>query len=290
VGAALGLNIASSVSEASIANGLTITAGGAVELRAENNMDATAIGDGSAALGKDTTDGTTVGIGIAINIADMQNRAVVGAGAEITGQSFKAEALMKKVDGDETHKFGATAISGASGGDTGVAGSFALNYSQANTEAVISGTTFDEGTGAVVLPGATLNAGTGNVELTAVNSTDAQVLATANAAAGGTGVGISVGINLALDNDTRAVIEDGVTINGGADVTLSATGSHKVNTVTEGGGKAADGTGVGGSLAITVADNVTEARVGGTIASTPLTITGAFKAQADHHGSSITTA
>ena len=68
---------------------------------------------------------------------------------------------------------------------------------------------------------------------------------------------------------------------------MSATGSHKVNTVTEGGGKAKDGTGVGGSLAITVADNVTEARLG---TGAGLNISGAYSATADHHGSSVTTA
>ena len=116
-----------------------------------------------------------------------------------------------------------------------------------------------------------------------------KVQAKANAGAGGTGVGVSVGINIAVDNDTRALIADGATIIGGHDVTLSATGSHVVNTVTEGGGKAADGTGVGGSLAITVADNVSEARLG-TEGSALFDITGAFKAEAIHHGSSVTTA
>ena len=60
-----------------------------------------------------------------------------------------------------------------------------------------------------------------------------------------------------------------------------------VNTVTEGGGKSTGDTGVGGALAITVADNVTEARLG---TGGGLDITGAYKAEAVHHGSSITTA
>ena len=98
----------------------------------------------------------------------------------------------------------------------------------------------------------TVNAGAGNVELTAANTTEADVQAKANAGAGGTGVGVSIGINVAVDNDSRAIVGERVTLVGGNDVTLSATGSHKVDTVTEGGGKAVDGTGVGGSLAITV--------------------------------------
>ena len=113
--------------------------------------------------------------------------------------------------GTATHKFGATANSGASGGDTGVAGSFALNYDETDAEALIAGT-------------ATVDAGAGDVVLTAANATEATVAAKAKAESGDTGAGISVGINIAGNNATRAVIADGATVLGGQDVTLSATG------------------------------------------------------------------
>jgi hypothetical protein len=56
VGAALALNIASSVADARLGDGLTIVAGdgvgtGAFSLKSENNMDASAIADASAADG-----------------------------------------------------------------------------------------------------------------------------------------------------------------------------------------------------------------------------------------------
>ena len=52
------------------------------------------------------------------------------------------EAVMKDVSGDTTHNFKASSTSGASGSDTGVAGSFALNVSQALTEAAVESKRF----------------------------------------------------------------------------------------------------------------------------------------------------
>ena len=270
VGAALGLNVAWSSAEASV-GAVQIISGGALELKAENNMDASALGDGSASTNKD---GTAVGIGIAINVGFMDTSALVESGATIDAEGFKAEALMKDVSGDTTHKFGASATSGASGGDTGVAGSFALNYDETDTEAGIAA-------------GASVDAGAGNVVVSAANTTEATVEAKSKAAGADTGAGVSVGINIAGNNATRALVDG--TLSGGADVTLSATGSHKLDTLAQGGGKAADGTGVGGALALTVAMNDdTEASLGADL--TGLNITGAYTAQAAHHGVASTLA
>ncbi|MDP2326338.1 MAG: hypothetical protein Q8N51_20250, partial [Gammaproteobacteria bacterium] len=222
-----------------------------------------------------TSSGTAVGVGIAINIADMQNQAVVGAGTSVTAEGVSAQALMKDVGGDKTHTFAAKATSGASGGDTGVAGSFALNYSKANTDAGLT-------------TGLEVKAGAGDVTIVAASSTDARVEAKAKTGeAGDTGVGVSIGINIAVDNDTHAVIANGTTLTGGDDVTLTATGSHVVNTKAEGGGQSTGATGVGGALALTVADNETEARIG---TGAGLNVSGNVSATANHHGSSVTTA
>jgi hypothetical protein len=221
-----------------------------------------------------TSSGTAVGIGIALNIADMQNHAGVGD-SSITADGVSVQALMKDVGGNKTHSFEAKATSGASGGDTGVAGSFALNYSQAETSATLK-------------TGSTVNAGAGDVTISAANTTNAQVEAKAKAGgAGDTGVGVSVGLNIAVDNDTHALIADGATLTGGKDVTISATGSHVVNTTAEGGGQSTGATGVGGALALTVADNETEATIG---TGTGLDVTGKVAVTATHHGASVTTA
>ena len=154
-----------------------------------------------------------------------------------------------------------------------MAGSFALNYDETDTQAGIS-------------TGASVDAGAGDVTVSAANTTEATVEAKSKAESGDTGAGVSVGINIAGNNATRALVDG--TLSGGADVTLSATGSHKVDTLAQGGGKAADGTGVGGALALTVAmNNDTEASLG---AGAGLTIGGDFSATADHHGVASTLA
>ena len=69
---------------------------------------------------------TAVGVAVAINVADMENDAIAPTGSTITSEGASIQAVMKDVGGDKTHKFAAKATSGGSGGDTGVAGSFAL--------------------------------------------------------------------------------------------------------------------------------------------------------------------
>src|SRR6185436_4047452 len=259
--------------EASV-GAVTISAGGKFGLKSENHMDASAIADGSAAkgLGKDgKVSDTAVGVAVAMNVADMESQALVASGATVTSDGASIEALMK--GGAQKHEFAAKATSGGSGGDTGVAGSFALNIvTDADTQASLAS-------------GATLNAGTGTVTLKAQNTTESIVDAKASAEAGNTGVGVSVGINVAVENDTRALVQG--TLNGGGDLAVEADGSHVVNTTAAAGGLSKGGTGVGGGIAITVADNATEASIS---SGTALNVSGKVDANAQHHGASATTA
>jgi hypothetical protein len=277
VAAALAVNVATSEAIASTGD-VTITAGdgagtGALTLTSSNNMDAQAIADGSAAGG---SEGTSVGVAVAINVANMTNQALVSDGATVTADGLTVSATIKDVDGDTKHVFAAKSTSGASGGDTGVAGSFALSIGTTVTEAALQSD----------LTASTVDVGTGAVSLTAASTTESTVEAKASAESGSTGVGVSIGINV-VDNLTAAEVDSGAALTGGSNVTLSASGSHETTTTAESGGKAADGTGVGGAFAITVADNVTQAQLG---SGGDLDITGAFSATATHHGASTTTA
>ncbi|TAK65480.1 MAG: hypothetical protein EPO22_04755, partial [Dehalococcoidia bacterium] len=276
VAAALALNVTDSEASARIGNGGTIIAGdgvgtGNLTLAASNNMDATATADGSAATGDS---GTAVGIAVAINVADMTNEALIGD-ATVTAEGVSATASMKNLSGDQKHLFEAKATSGASGGDTGVAGSFALNVSDTTTEAAVKS-----------LASVTISDANGDVSLAATNTSESTVEAKATTGGANTGVGISIGINV-VDNMTTAEIEASATLSGADDLSLSATGSHKTATTATSGAEAGDGTGVGGAFAITVADNVTVARLttGGLI-----DLGGALSATATHHGDSATTA
>ncbi|MBI3919578.1 MAG: LEPR-XLL domain-containing protein, partial [Betaproteobacteria bacterium] len=260
VAAALAVNVSSSEANASVSGLLTIT--GDLTLAASNNMDAKAIADGSA---KDA--GTGVGVAVAINVADMDNLAVLGTGVIVNG-GFVASATMKDVASDvnpDEHAFEAKATSGASATDVGVAGSFALTYVDADTRAALEGT---------------VNAGSDAVSLTAASRSTSDVEAKAKAT-GSTGVGASIAFNL-TDQLTEAVVANGATLIDGSSLTLSATGTHDNTTVAKGGAAAAgSGTSVGGAVAISVVDNETEASVG---TGAALSLSGNLSAIATHHG------
>ncbi|MCP4562725.1 MAG: hypothetical protein GY837_19585, partial [Bosea sp.] len=262
VAAALALNVSNSVADVSVDN---VAINGDLTLAASNNMDAKAEADGSASVG----DGAGVGVAVAINVADMDNLAVLGSGATVNG-GFTASATMKDVGGDTSHDFAALATSGASASDVGVAGSFGLNIVDSDTVAALEGA---------------VNAGAEAVSLTAASTSASDVEGKANAS-GNTGVGASFAINV-VDSLSRAEVADGAVLSGGSDLTLSATGSHDATTTATAGGEAPDGTGVGGAIAISVIDSLTEARVG---TGGDLMLSGAFSASAAHHGATTTTA
>ena len=94
VAAALAINVSNSTALATVANGLTVVAGdgagtGAFTLATSNNMDGSAVADGSATTGTGGS-GTAIGVGVAINVADMTNRAVLGDNVHVTADGSQA--------------------------------------------------------------------------------------------------------------------------------------------------------------------------------------------------------
>ncbi|MEL6550928.1 MAG: hypothetical protein AAFQ54_11865, partial [Pseudomonadota bacterium] len=274
VGAALAVNVSTAEATATI-EAVTLDAAGLV-LSASNNADGAALADGSAAAGG-ADGGTQVGVAIAINVASADTTSAVRTGADvnITGEDGVAiSATMKDVEGNDSHDFQADAKAGASGGDTGIAGAFALGITGATTQAAVE-------------TGADVDAGTGDVTLSAAaNSTDTVTAGAAQEGGSTTGVGASVAIGVS-DYATTAEIANGAILTGGANLTLTAAGDHDATTTATSGAAAGDGTGVGGAIAIDVHDRATTARVG---TGAPLTLTGNLAATATHSGSSETTA
>ncbi|WP_164773391.1 LEPR-XLL domain-containing protein, partial [Mesorhizobium sp. M7A.F.Ca.CA.004.01.1.1] len=282
VAAALALNVSSSLAVASINDGRTVVAGdgagvGELNLQSSNNMDATAKADGTA---KTSDSGTAVGVAVAINIATMRNEASIGAGSIITADGVKAEAKMKNVGGDVTHRFGAESTSGASGGDIGVAGSFALSFADTDTLGVIGLDHADQpasGAATVTLTG-------GNVLLTAINTTVTTTTATSSGAGSGSGsvgVGASIALGIGL-NTTFAGIENGETVSGTTgNFTVTATSNDTLTTTAKAGAEGA--TGIGGAIAVAYFDNDTDAHIG-TGGGATITLTGNLAAQASHTG------
>ncbi len=184
--------------------------------------------------------------------------------------------------------FSAQSISGASGG-TGIsgAGSFALNLA------------LDNDNEALIDPGATVTVGTGlsadEVMIAAQNNAASTAIATSSASTGG-GKNIGVGASVAIDivtNNAHAEVQNGATLSGAHDVTLSALSNNPMTTTVQAGGAATGGSdsgaGVGISVAVAVATNDTEATLG-SLSGGSLTATGNFDADAEHTGSTVSSA
>ncbi|OWK21156.1 hypothetical protein AJ88_20870 [Mesorhizobium amorphae CCBAU 01583] len=210
----------------------------------------------------------------------MRNEASIGAGSIITADGVKAEAKMRNVGGDVTHRFGAESTSGASGGDIGVAGSFALSFADTDTLGVIGLDHADQPAGGA----ATVTLTGGNVLLTAINTTETTTTATSSGAGSGSGsvgVGASIALGIGL-NSTFAGVENGETVSGTTgNFTVTATSNDTLTTTAKAGAEGA--TGIGGAIAVAYVDNDTDAHIG-TGGGATITLTGNLAAQASHTG------
>ncbi|MBK8460095.1 MAG: hypothetical protein IPL43_07835 [Micropruina sp.] len=196
VAAAIGISLGWSTSRAAILTGLVIVAGGAIIIESGARTTVTAKADGSAKTSN--ADATTVGVAVAIAYADNTNQATVGTATTLAANGISTVARNR--DGPDAgtdpdaHSFGATSVSGASGGKTGVAGSLSLTI-------VISRTT-------AALDAASVNAGAGDVTLNATYLSSTTTSAKAggfDTPAANTGVGLSVALSI-IDTDTIARI------------------------------------------------------------------------------------
>ncbi len=112
VAGAIGVNVETSSAQASIPNGLTITATGLLTVHTSNDTDGLAKGDGSATAGANTSS-TSVGVGIAINYVRATNQATVGNGS-VSSQGLTVEALDEH-DGSRRHGSGDEQLHGDGG-------------------------------------------------------------------------------------------------------------------------------------------------------------------------------
>ncbi|UUZ54388.1 hypothetical protein LP419_39575 [Massilia sp. H-1] len=210
--------------------------------------------------------GTGVGIAVAVNVANVTNEAILGD-STITADGVVVKAMMADVGGDTENTFSASATSGSSGADTGVAGALAINVGISRAQGKIANNA-----------SLTLNAD-GNTEVRAENEVANTVKASGKqTGGGGVGVGASIALNI-VETDTDALIGDNVSFSGAGDITLSADSVDKVETTAEGG--SAGDTAVTPVVAISVSDNDTHAEVqGGGV----LTLGGTLDASATHEG------
>ena len=270
-------DIHGSCTSAYIASNQSITTAGLLTIGSFDNSDASALADGTA-VGSASA-GT--GAAVAINLADIGNEAYIGGTGVVSAKSLAIEAGLTPEAGESPllQSFSAEAISGASATKTAVAGSLAINIVDAESVAVIK-----SGANVVIT-------GSGDVTLRAENNTSSKSEAKPEgegATAGSVGIGASVALNIA-NNITVAQLEDTAVLTGVDDLTLSATSDNSTATIAKAGGAATGGSGVGigGAIAISVANNETRADLG---SGGLQTITGDLSAKAVHTGSTTTVA
>ena len=278
VAGAVAINIGSSSADAAIGDNVTISAGDKLTVSATNNGDAKAVADGSAVVAGSNDAGTSVGAAVAINVANVTTNATIGDNAQVTAKGVTVEAKMRELtsgeSSDKTDTLSAEATSGAGGGKTGVAGSFALNVASVSSNATIA-------------TGASVSAGAGDLELTAeADSTDtAKALPSKDGASGGkVGIGASVALNI-VQQQAHAEVADGGTVSSAHDAKLGATSSHVATTQAKAGSKG--DTAVTPSIAISVVNDEAIAQLG---TGSVMTLSGALDAEATETGKTDTTA
>ena len=197
VAAAVAVNALDSRSEAYVASGVELQAGGLLAVEAWSNTDAEAEAEGSTAGST-----ATVGIGAAAAVNSIETHTLAWIGdAQVTANGIAVNAGTETLGDDEANRFSASAKAGAGAGKVGIAGALALNLLTTHTRAE-------------VLEGARVDAEGGDVELEADSTTETSATALPDEPVDGGdfGVGASVALNLFREDEVQARIRRGVEI------------------------------------------------------------------------------
>ncbi|MBL8463594.1 MAG: leukotoxin LktA family filamentous adhesin, partial [Thauera sp.] len=197
VAAAVAVNTLDSRSEAYVASGVELQAGGLLAVEAWSNTDAEAEAEGSTAGST-----ATVGIGAAAAVNSIETHTLAWIGdAQVTANGIAVNAGTETLGDDEANRFSASAKAGAGAGKVGIAGALALNLLTTHTRAE-------------VLEGARVDAEGGDVELEADSTTETSATALPDEPVDGGdfGVGASVALNLFREDEVQARIRRGVEI------------------------------------------------------------------------------
>ena len=203
------------------------------------------------------TDGTTYYVIIRdsgnLEFATTYDKALDGEGEEIKSVGTGKEHTIT----ESVHSGTASAISGASGGKTGVAGSLAINVTGGNTKARLK-----SGASVTLSDGGDSNTTVEDVTVNAIANTNNRVTATPADKSSGSnlGVGLSVAVNV-TGHDTTASIDSSANVIDASNVALSASGQHTMLTIAESGAES-EKTAVAGSVALGLSNNDTTATVG----------------------------
>lgn len=271
VAGSLAVANSNAMTQALIEDGVIIGQAGQVSISADNTSKLSAKAWSGALSNK-----VGIGASVATLVSTNSYRAAVGSGADITAGGLSLVARNHKVSGSVPFEFefsldGASvdsfedkfseqnlqlllgennyyteALAGAGGGQVAVTGSFAVNVFDDTTEATIGADARVEATDAV--------------QLEASNDTTAKAIAGALAAGKNAGVGLNTA-DIINTSRTLASLGDRARIEQGASVTVEAAATLDFGVFGAALG-AANSAGVGGVLALVLADNEVAAVTG----------------------------
>ena len=216
VAASVGVNAVKSQSIATVADGLTLRAGGNLAIESTNGTIAGVSAD-STAVSPDPakTSENSVAAAISLNLVDETNQATAGNNVTLQGGSVSIQAFQPTSGGTaQPDDFRAWSLGGASGTQNAVGGSVALNILNTSSAA---GTKAGIGTGGDIST-------TGNLTISATSNMTERGVAGVGAFGGNVGVGASVVVNV-ISNETDAGIGSSTKADAGGALTVEATGS-----------------------------------------------------------------
>ncbi len=257
----------------------TITAGGTIDIGASADNNATTSADGEATT---SNSNLSVGVGVAISDAIASNTATVSSTTgttTLTAPMITVGATSPAASSTDAHAISATATSGASGTNVGLAGALALNIVSNTTEAAVP-----SGSTVAMVGDVTFNAQNDVVE----TATAQPPVGFAGGSGGGAlGIGASVALNIA-GNTTLAELQDQAQLTGAHNLTFTAGSADAISTNAIAG--SSGGTvSLSPSVGISVVNDTTDAQVGAPdAAGDPLVISGALSATATHTSTTST--
>ncbi len=270
VSAALSINIPETEVRSSIPTNRTVTVGGLTSVRTLANQNANTTADASTTKSGDWG----VGVGVAILAADLTNEASIGTGVNLTTDGLTLEAGMRDFMSDTQHTYMTNAVSGAGGGDNGIAGSVAISIIDHDTQALLqSGATSPNITTVQGLNG-------NSIVVRATNNTTSTTSALPNEDIGGAaGKSFGLGGSFTLTRTTlttRADIAANTVINNlpasasPTDLTVEALATITTTVIAKNGGSNTQSNGnpnsgsigIGAGVSLLLAANNTIANVG----------------------------
>ncbi|HET7128249.1 MAG TPA: hypothetical protein VFJ93_04150, partial [Gaiellaceae bacterium] len=258
VAAAVAIAIISANALSSFGDALDLVTTGKTSFQTTEDADSTAKANASAVKG-----GTAnIAAAVAINKITIVNAAVIGTSSLLDTHGLTLSALMNSANGGNgKHQFDSEAVSGAGEGKVGISGALALTIADVTTNAQIKDNHTRGPPAADKLNGSDLS-------LSAASVVDSTAKAKAKDDNAGT-VGIGAGVAINIVNDTTtASIDSGATFDGTSkpkDVSLSATDTDTMTTVSEAGTTAKSGSdaAITPDVAISYPTVITTAIIGG---------------------------